>query len=375
MGDHPRVWSAEFFAGRRRARRSSARSSRSATRSSRSSRSRARRRANSTHMRRAFDSAVRGQRAGVPADLQFKHSFRSGPNRARRRRQGVQAAGRHSAARPPTRCRPVHECAARRGARPGRNLGHRSSPTAKHEIEGWDAPFDDRRETSPRVRLAPDRRDRAANRARRPRRRRDGAPMRRRRAGAGAPARRRCSRRSSARSRMPACPVAGADRLVLTEHIAVMDLMVLADALLLPDDDLALATVLKSPLFGLDDERPVRRSPGSARHRCARRLRAKAPSDRASRRPPARLDRLARCGAQRDAVRLLCPRARRRSAGASAFLARLGPEADDALDEFLNLALDYERRETPSLQGFVAWLRAARPRSSATWRSPATRCG
>ena len=32
-------------------------------------------------------------------------------------------------------------------------------------------------------------------------------------------------------------PVAGADRLVLTEHIAVMDLMVLADALL-PDDDL-----------------------------------------------------------------------------------------------------------------------------------------
>ncbi len=49
-------------------------------------------------------------------------------------------------------------------------------------------------------------------------------------------------------------PVAGADRLVLTEHIAVMDLMVLADALLLPDDDLALATVLKSPLFGLDDD-------------------------------------------------------------------------------------------------------------------------
>jgi ATP-dependent helicase/nuclease subunit A len=30
-----------------------------------------------------------------------------------------------------------------------------------------------------------------------------------------------------------------------------MDLMVLADALLLADDDLALATALKSPLFGL----------------------------------------------------------------------------------------------------------------------------
>src|SRR5262249_46382422 len=37
----------------------------------------------------------------------------------------------------------------------------------------------------------------------------------------------------------------------------------------------------------------------------------------------------------------------------------LGSEAADALDEFLNLALAYEASETPSLQGFVAWLRAA----------------
>src|ERR687895_161275 len=42
-----------------------------------------------------------------------------------------------------------------------------------------------------------------------------------------------------------------------------------------------------------------------------------------------------------------------------AFLSRLGFEANDALDEFLTLALDYEARETPSLQGFVAWLRTA----------------
>ena len=45
--------------------------------------------------------------------------------------------------------------------------------------------------------------------------------------------------------------------------------------------------------------------------------------------------------------------------GRAKFLARLGPEANDALDEFLNLALDYETRETPSLQGFLNWLRAA----------------
>src|SRR5205823_12065912 len=49
-------------------------------------------------------------------------------------------------------------------------------------------------------------------------------------------------------------PVAGADRLKLTEHIAIIDLMNLADALLLQHDDLALAVALKSPLFGLTDD-------------------------------------------------------------------------------------------------------------------------
>src|SRR5207245_9552619 len=45
--------------------------------------------------------------------------------------------------------------------------------------------------------------------------------------------------------------------------------------------------------------------------------------------------------------------------GRRQFSARLGAEAADALDEFLNLALEYEARETVSLQGFVAFVRAA----------------
>jgi ATP-dependent helicase/nuclease subunit A len=47
--------------------------------------------------------------------------------------------------------------------------------------------------------------------------------------------------------------VGGADRLRLTDQIAVQDLLALGDVLLLPEDDLALATVLKSPLVGLDE--------------------------------------------------------------------------------------------------------------------------
>jgi ATP-dependent helicase/nuclease subunit A len=45
--------------------------------------------------------------------------------------------------------------------------------------------------------------------------------------------------------------------------------------------------------------------------------------------------------------------------GRQRILRRLGHEANDALDEFLELALGYERKAPASLQGFVAWLRAA----------------
>ena len=49
-------------------------------------------------------------------------------------------------------------------------------------------------------------------------------------------------------------PVAGADRLKLNDHIAVMDLIAAGRAALLKDDDLTLASVLKSPLIGLDED-------------------------------------------------------------------------------------------------------------------------
>ena len=71
-----------------------------------------------------------------------------------------------------------------------------------------------------------------------------------------------------------------------------------------------------------------------------------------------RLDRLARWAATETPFAFYA-RVLGTDGGRRRFLARLGHEADDPLQEFLNLALDYERRETPSLQGFLAWLRAA----------------
>src|SRR5690606_21474759 len=49
-------------------------------------------------------------------------------------------------------------------------------------------------------------------------------------------------------------PAAGADRLALLDSLPVQDLIALGRAVLLPDDDLNLACLLKSPLLGLSED-------------------------------------------------------------------------------------------------------------------------
>jgi len=225
-------------------------------------------------------------------------------------------------------------------------------PDQRREIEGWDAPFDTVSETSPRVRLA----RRIARTVRRIVD--DGAA----RYGDVLTLVRQRGELFEAIIRalkQQHVEVAGADRLMLTEHIAVMDLMALADALSLPQDDLALATVLRSPLFGFSDDDlfAVAHDRGRVPLRVA--LTKKEPEREIFARAAARLDELTQDARQGTPfafyAKLLGAGGARKS-----FLSRLGAEANDALDEFLNLALDYERRETPSLQGFCAWLRDAR---------------
>jgi ATP-dependent helicase/nuclease subunit A len=219
----------------------------------------------------------------------------------------------------------------------------------RRELEGWDAPFDELAETSPQVRLA----HRIAANVKMWMARGTGAGevlvlVRQR-----GPLFEAIIRALKERG----VPVAGADRLVLTEHIAVIDLLSLADALLLPADDLALAVALKSPIFGLDDEQLFRLA-WNRRGTLLAALNAKALED------PDFADSAARLERCMQAARLRTPFAfyawlLGTDGARCRFLARLGPEAADALDEFLELALDYERREMPTLQGFVSWMRAA----------------
>src|SRR5215471_6926435 len=219
----------------------------------------------------------------------------------------------------------------------------------RREIEGWDAPFDELAETSPPVRLARRIATNIAAWVARGMRAGDVLVLVRQRGALFEAIIRACKEKG--------VPVAGADRLVLTEHVAVVDLVALADALLLPEDDLALAVALKSPLFGFDEgmlfELAWDRA-GTLRSA----LSEKANDNPRFAEAVAQLDTSASAARQRTPFAffawLLGPEGGRRK-----FLARLGPEAADALDEFLELALDYEQHETPSLQGFIAWLRAA----------------
>ena len=149
--------------------------------------------------------------------------------------------------------------------------------------------------------------------------------------------------------------VAGADRLKLAEHLAVMDIVSLGDALLLESNDLALACALKSPLLGFDDDDLFRLAHGRTGTLSQALVQAAGSDARLARAQ----EKIARW---REEARALRPfdflsRVLGRDGGREQILGRLGAEAADALDELLAHALAYEAIETPSLQGFLAFLR------------------
>ena len=146
-------------------------------------------------------------------------------------------------------------------------------------------------------------------------------------------------------------PVAGADRLKLAQHIAVMDLVAAGRAALLPEDDLTLATVLKSPLMGLSEDDLMNLA--SQRGDISLYAALAASGKQSHQRAYARFENWRLWAAQETPFffysRLLGP-----ERGRHDMLSRLGPEAGDAMDEFLRLAIDHDMHEAPSLAAFLA---------------------
>ncbi|HZP19393.1 MAG TPA: double-strand break repair helicase AddA [Bauldia sp.] len=152
-------------------------------------------------------------------------------------------------------------------------------------------------------------------------------------------------------------PIAGADRIAVAEHIAVKDLMALGRVMLLPEDDLSLAAVLRSPLIGIgeDDLFAVAHDRPHTLWDALGRAAVEKGGIFAEAR--GKLDRWRKIADYLDPhaffARILS------EGGRKAIKARLGAEADDVLDEFLAEALSFESANVPSLEGFLAFLVAA----------------
>jgi ATP-dependent helicase/nuclease subunit A len=158
-----------------------------------------------------------------------------------------------------------------------------------------------------------------------------------------------------------AVPVAGADRLILSKHIAFDDLLGLARLVLFPKDDLTLAALLRSPFCdvdeaslydlaqsrekGLDLMSALRARAGERAEWASALAFFDMAADEAKKRTPFDfygriLNRLDETGRSM--------RAR--------LLTRMGREAEEAIDEFLAQALGAEARGVHALEGLVAAL-------------------
>jgi ATP-dependent helicase/nuclease subunit A len=155
--------------------------------------------------------------------------------------------------------------------------------------------------------------------------------------------------------------VAGADRLHLPSHIAIQDLIALGRCLVLPEDDLSLAAVLKSPIFGFSEEElytiaAERRS----RQSLHASLRERAAGDSRLQEVVALLDRWATEAAFKPVFEFYAG-VLGRDGARKKLITRLGHEAGEILDEFLAFCLAEERAGQHGLETFLVTLETAGP--------------
>lgn len=154
-------------------------------------------------------------------------------------------------------------------------------------------------------------------------------------------------------------PLAPADRVKLRNQIEILDLLALGDVCLLPEDDLQLAALLKSPLFGLDDTHLIELAANrnSSEPLFSRLLGYHGQDNQIGK----ACDRLI---AWRDRADWLSPFAFYShiliaDGGRADFYRRLGAGVMDTLDVFLSLARDYGQQEGGGLGGFLRHIRDA----------------
>ena len=155
-------------------------------------------------------------------------------------------------------------------------------------------------------------------------------------------------------------PVAGVDRMRLIDQPPVVDLIELARFLLHPHDDLALANVLKGPLAGLDqglsEDQLFALAHGGESSSLWNSLCKHAGDHEAFGAACDRLRELVAKAASDTPFDLFSHVLDGERGSRAALLARLGPDAADAIEEFLFQAQEFGRREIPSLERFTSWI-------------------
>lgn len=145
--------------------------------------------------------------------------------------------------------------------------------------------------------------------------------------------------------------IAGIDKIKLLEQIAIQDLIAVGQFLLLPTDDLTLATILKSPIFGLDDDDLFK----LCYNRGGLSLWSRLGIDKTYADVYQVLQKLLDMA---DFIRPfeLYSYLLNKLGGRKKFVERMGFEVEDGLDEFINLTLNFEMEHIPSLQNFISWV-------------------
>ena len=159
--------------------------------------------------------------------------------------------------------------------------------------------------------------------------------------------------------------VAGSDRLVLTDHIAVEDLLAIGQAAVTPADDLTLASVLKGALFDVDDETLFEFSHDRKGKSLFSRLADIAQDSnhslsKTASRILSELEHIIRLGQSHgvfDFYSLILGKLGLRGT----ILGRLGMEAEDVLDAFLEQSLDFSNNRVGGLQSFITEISKAKP--------------
>jgi ATP-dependent helicase/nuclease subunit A len=148
--------------------------------------------------------------------------------------------------------------------------------------------------------------------------------------------------------------VAGADRILLTDQIAVMDLISLGRFALLPEDNLTLATLLRSPLCSVSEDELFRLSHGRSGS-LWRELEARKDETPSFREAYSFLSEMRGRADYAPPYEFYAHALTARGMRVR-LLKRLGHDAMDPIDEFLSLSFAYEAANTPSLEGFLHWI-------------------